>query len=261
MKLLLACTVVLAASASCAQTAPTPSFVTGTPQDEAAIRAIIKDLSADKPNAHVAPDVDWENAFGIRYFDLKKRDAFYHAVVSPLQKEDTDSTLEVKVRFPTADTAIADEYWHVVGQLDVETHKPGPDRWGRTTYFFTKHDGTWTEVLERVADLRLPYYKHYDTMPMAVPVPAATLASYAGTYELTADHSQRTIAVSGDHLTVASAKRTRVAIPTSATEFLLFSPADLAEYAKLRFEKDASGNVTGILTYETNEPMGTLKKK
>ena len=137
------------ALSSAAARAESFSFAAGNPQDEAAIRAIVADASAGRPSSHVASNLDWENAFGIRYTDLAKRDAFYGAVVLPLQKDDTDTTLEVKVRFLDGGTAIADEYWHIVGQLDVATHKPGPDRWGRTTYIFSKHSGSWTEVLRR----------------------------------------------------------------------------------------------------------------
>lgn len=155
-------------------------FAAGSAQDEAAIRAIVADAAAGRPNPHIAANLDWENPFGIRYGDLAKRDAFYHAFVSPLQKDDTDTTLEVKVRFLDAGTAVADEYWHTVGQLDVATHKPGPDRWGRTTYIFSERSGSWTEVLERVADLRVAWYHHYDALPQAAPVPAAALASLTG---------------------------------------------------------------------------------
>jgi len=148
-------------------------FAAGSAQDGAAIRAIVADAAAGRPNSHFAANLDWENAFGIRCTDLAKRNAFYHAVVSPLQKDDTDTTLEVKSRFLDAGTAVADEYWHTVGRLDVTTHKPGPDRWGRTTYIFSKRSGSWTEVLERVADLRLAWYPHYDALPKPAPIPAA----------------------------------------------------------------------------------------
>ena len=211
------------------------SFSQGTAQDETEIRAIVANSAAGRPEPRIAANLDWENAFGIRYTDLKKRDAFYHAVVTPLQKNDSDSTLEVKIRYLDPNTAVADECWHVIGQLDVATRKPGPDRWGRTTYICVKRDGHWIEVLERVADLRLAYYKHYDAMPKPIPVPAATLASYAGKYVFANDQSARSIKVEGDHLIVASAKRSRIAIPSSSSDFLVFDPNDLAEYAEPAF--------------------------
>ncbi|HEY0795448.1 MAG TPA: hypothetical protein VGD64_06680 [Acidisarcina sp.] len=249
----------LVVSITVAQT-PGSSFVTGSKEDEAAIRAIVSDTSEDRKNAHIAADLDWENAFGIRYFDLKKRDAFFGAIVKPLQKNTTSSELEVKVRFVTTDVAVADEYWHVVGQLDMETRKPGPDRWGRTTYVFTKRDGVWTEVLERVADLRYAYYKHYDQLPAAVAVPRATLEAYAGNYEFDDDKSQRMIAVEGDHLTVASTKHLRVAIPVSPTDFLVFDPGDLAEYIKLHFETDGAGKTTAAVSDEVGDEIGKMIK-
>ena len=171
------------------------------------------------------------------------------------------STLEVKIRYLDSHTAVADEYWHIIGQLDVATHKPGPDRWGRTTYVMVKQGGHWMEVLERVADLREAYYKHYDLLPKAVPVPAAILASYAGSYVFVDDKSTRSVTVEGDHLVVASAKRSRIAIPTSPTDFLLFDPGDLAEYAKLHFNQPATGPMQATLEYATGDVIGMLEKK
>ncbi len=214
------------------------SFVPGSQSDEAVIREIMKQRAADKSDPHVAADLDWENAFGIRYNNLKKMTAFYGEAVTPLQKNDTDNTLEVKVKFITPEIAVADEYWHIVGQLDYKTNQPGPDRWGRTTYIFKKENGTWTEVMERVADLRIPYFKHYDALPTAAAVPAATLASYAGTYRRTLGGAPVTISVNGDRLNVVSKHGKFVAIPTSATEFLVFDPNDLAEYTHYTFTAD-----------------------
>lgn len=236
------------------------SFVEGSAADEAQIRSIVRDASAERPNPHVAPDLDWENAFGIRYNNLKTRDAFYKDAVAPLQKDDADTTLEVKVRFLTPDAAVADEYWHIVGQLDMDTHKPGPDRWGRTTYIFTKKDGVWTEVLERVADLRLAYYKHYDHLPQSAAVPPATLASLAGKYQLVQNRVPITLSVEGDHLLYTSPKRTRVLVPLSATEFLAFDPADTAEYLRLVFSRNAAGRPLAHITYDTGEAIDTLER-
>jgi hypothetical protein len=208
----------------------------------------------------VSPALDWENAFGIRYSDLKKRDAFFGAVVAPLQKNSTASTLEVKIRFVTRDVAVADQYWHVVGQLDLATHRPGPDRWGRTTYVFTHGGQGWTEVLERVADLRYGYYRHYDALPKAAAVGAAVLARYAGTYAFSDNGAQRVIAVAGDHLTVTGGTKRRVAVPVSATEFLLFDPNDLAEYSRLRFAADATGGLRATVSDEVGDVVGTMAR-
>ena len=236
------------------------SFAAGTKEDEAAIRAIVIASSAGIPDPHLAADLDWENAFGIRYVDLKKRDAFYKDVVSPLQKDAADTTLEVKVKFVAPDVAVADEYWHVVGQLNQETNKPAPDRWGRTTYILKKQDGAWTEVMERIADLRLPYYKHYDALPKAFAVPSETLASYAGTYEAVRGRNLAAVSVSGDHLQVSLRGRQRTAIPVSETEFLLFDPEDLAQYLTMRFAKESDGNLSAALSYPTGEPIAKAMK-
>ncbi len=248
---------ILAAASMVAQTA---IFPTGTKEDEAAIRAIVAASSAGAPDPRMASNLDWENAFGLRYFDLKKRDHFYHDVVSPLQKDAANTTLEVKVKFIEANVAVADEYWHVVGQIDQETNKPGADRWGRTTYILKKQDGVWMEVMERVADLRLPYYKHYDALPAAFPVPQETLASYAGTYEAVRGRNLAVVTVSGDHLLVTLRGRKRTGIPVSATEFLLFDPDDLSEYLKLQFAKEADGNTSAALLYATGEPIAKAMK-
>jgi ketosteroid isomerase-like protein len=236
------------------------NFATATVEDEAAIRAIVKASSAGTSDVHIAADLDWENAFGIRYFELKKRDAFYKDVVAPLQKDAADTTLEVKIRFVEPNVAVADEYWHVAGQIDQATNKPGADRWGRTTYILKKQDGAWTEVLERVADLRLPYFKHYDAMPKAFPVPPETLVSYAGSYEAVRGRKLADVTVSGDHLQVTVRGRQRAAIPVSATEFLLFDPDDLAQYWKLDFAKESDGNLSAALSYATGEQIAKAMK-
>ena len=78
--------------------------------------AIVNDLEAERPDPHVAADLDWENAFGIRYTDLKKRDAFYGSVVKPQFAQADSSTLEIKIKYiEPGDVAIADSYWHVAG--------------------------------------------------------------------------------------------------------------------------------------------------
>jgi hypothetical protein len=202
--------------------------------DEAAIREYIE--NGEKPTKYVrpAPDLDWENAFGVRYTSLAKRDAFYSAVVKPLQAGDTGGTLEVKVRFVEPTLAIADEYWREIGQRDVVTLKRGPIRSGRTTYVFQKTNGIWTEILERVADLRSPYYKHYTALPVPVHLAPATLAKFLGTYRTPSGHTIR-FASAGDRFAVVFSRYpgSRVGIPRSATEVLIFDPNDLAEYERL----------------------------
>jgi hypothetical protein len=236
------------------------SFVAGTAEDEAAIRGILKVADDDEPSTHVAADLDWENAFGVRYMDLKRRDAFYHQFVTPLQTKSTFSVLEVKVKFVNPETAVADEYWRIVGQLNSRTGKTGADRWGRTTYVFAKAEGRWTEVLERITDLRLPYFKHYETRPEAVKLPEGTLERLAGKYEVTEDHSPVTMTVEGDHLIYAGPKRSMIAVPVSATEFLLFERDDAEEYTKLEFGKDAAGKTTVGLLSAWGAPFGTLER-
>jgi hypothetical protein len=254
-----------ACGAGFAQAPAAASFVSGTKDDEAQIMAILKSSDIDEPSLHVAADLDWENAFGIRYTNLAKRDLFYKKYVTPLQKDGTFTRLEVKIKFIEPNVAVADEYWREQGQLNRETQKPGPDRWGRTTYVFTRKDGVWAEVLERVADIRLPYFKHYDSLPPAAKVDTAVLASYAGVYESQAaadfPKGQAVLKVNGDHLEFSTEDLgSEVAIPTSATEFLLMDPNDLAEYLKCVFSKDADGKI--IVTYLTfqDKPIGKMAK-
>jgi hypothetical protein len=223
--------------------------------DDAAVRRIVANLEADEPDPHVSPALDWENAFGIRYDNLKKRDAFYGAVVKPQFKAATDNTLETRVRFVTPDVAVADTYWHVVGQVYAGQTKAGPDRWGRTTYILKKEDGAWIEVIERVADLRLPYYRHITEVPKAAPVPHAVLESYVGRYTSPsgdADPVTVDVAVQGDHLTMTTRRGVSPAIPTSQTDFLVFlSPDDTAEYYKASFS-----NRNGVVSYALSEAWG-----
>jgi hypothetical protein len=227
--------------------------------DEAAIRAIF--TSDDQSAAsHRAADLDWENAFGIRYTDSRKREAFYSGNVTPLQATSTEQSLEVKVHFIGPTLAVADVYKHRVGQLDVATHKPGPDRWIRVTAVLEKRDLVWTEVLERIADLRLPYYVHYDSLPAAVPVPPRTLAGYAGVYHDSAGKPFATVSAVGDHLVLKTARRAYIVTPTSARTFLSFDPDDLAEYDKVTFATDPAGRVTLSLTDMVDVPISLLTK-
>ncbi len=233
--------------------------------DEATIRQIVANLEADRPDAHVSPNLDWENAFGIRYASLQKRDAFYGAVVKPQLDNASNNTLETKVAFPAPDVAVADTYWHIAGQVYAGQTKPGPDRWGRTTYIFSKANGQWTEVIERVADLRSPYYKHIASIPAAVAVPATVLQSYAGHYTAAAvagkPPSTADITVTGDHLTISRHGGTLLAIPTSASDFLIFfDPNDSAEYLKASFA--VQNGVTEVKLSEAwDEPLVTLQRQ
>jgi hypothetical protein len=240
--------------------APPTAFATGTKADEAAIRSVIDAEEDTGESPHIAPNLDWENAFGIRYTDLKKRNDFFNAVVKPLQAKADSGILEVKISFLKPDLAVADEYWHIVGQIDQATNKPGADRWGRTTFVFEKLGGDWTMVLSRVADLRAPYYKHFDAIPPAVSVASATLASYAGTYERVAGKPSAVVSVTGDHLLVVLRGQTYTAIPMSSTEFLVFDPNDLAEYTKLIFKPGTAGKVSLVLERASGETLEEATK-
>ena len=248
----------VAISAALSAQSLTTSFVNGSSTDEAAIRAIVATQSADQEDPHVASDLDWENAFGIRYTDLKKRNDWYSANVKPQFKDAVSKTLEVKGRFLEPTVAVADEYWHVTGQVYGGETKPAADRWGRTTYIFERRDGAWMEVMERVADLRSPYYKHYDALPIAVPVASAILTSYAGKYETKAGTQLVEVSVFGDRLTLKTRRGTYTGIPISDTEFLGFDANDLAEYYKIAFSLTPGTAGDSKLTITLNTANGKL---
>lgn len=231
-----------------------PSFVPGTPADEAAIRAILA-LEENGDRSGLASDLDWENAFGVRYADEKKRAVFYHAIVDPQQSQSTKAFLEARIEFVEPTVAIADVYGHRVGQIDEKTGKTGADRWLRNTFVFKKENGVWVGVAERIADLRYPWYRHYDAMPPAFPVRAQTLASYAGRYEFASDHSVQVVTVAADHLLIKSAHGDRTLIPTSATDFLAFHPDDLAQYLQMSFRKDSSGHMILSVADESGQTV------
>jgi len=225
------------------QTRPSTDTASSTQDaDEAEIRAYIQNGEAETPFVKEAPDLDWENAFGIRYNNLAKRDAFYSAAVAPLQVGDTGGTLEVRVRFVGPSLAVADEYWHEVGQRDVDTLKRGPDRWGRTSYILQKTDGKWTEIIERVADLRLAYYRHYDALPAPAPLSDAAFAKLEGTFRFR--RSTLTLARAADRFTVTrrsivnpAERATLVGIPISSSTVLIFDPSDIAEYSTMEYSE------------------------
>ncbi len=77
--------------------------------DEEAIRAIVE--SRDKQVVHSAPDLDWENAFGVRKNTLSELQAFLDEHLAPTLTEAQRTILETRVRFITPDLALADEYW------------------------------------------------------------------------------------------------------------------------------------------------------
>jgi hypothetical protein len=258
-----ACTVLiwiaLTSSASLVAQPASTSFSSGTAADEQVIRAIVATQSGDQEDPRVAADLDWENAFGVRYSNLRKRNDWFNANIKPQFKDAKNSTLEVKVRFLEPTVAVADEYWHVAGQVYAGETKPGADRWGRTTYIFKKEAGSWIEVMERVADLRSAYFKHYDQLPAAIPVPASTLASYAGKYVTSAGAQIADVSVSGDHLEIASRGSKYVAIPTSSTEFLSFHPDDLASYYQIAFSiSPGSTKKDGKVSMTLSRPSGEL---
>ena len=113
--------------------------------------------------------------------------------------------------------------------------------------------------MERVADLRGSYFKHYETLPAAAPVPAATLASYAGTYEVAPGHTF-TIEVAGDRLSLISRGTTYTAIPTSPTEFLGFRGDDTASYQKLSFTTTPGAMPKVAMSYADGTPIATATK-
>ena len=232
--------------------------------DEVMVRSIVGNLEAEKPETHVSPRLDWENAFGIRYADLKKRDAFYVSIVKPQFKSATSTTLEPSMSFPSPTVAVADTYWHVAGQVYAGQSKAGPDRWGRTTYILVKENGIWTEAIERVADLRLPFYQHLDAVPASVPVSSGLLNAYAGHYIGGPPSGTTTavdVAVTGDHLTFSGKRGPRTAIPTSDSNFLVFLKVDdAAEYYKATFTVD-NGHDRYELCEAWGEWLGVFEKR
>lgn len=243
------------------QAAAGSSFVSLSPQDEREIRAAI--LSDAVGNAHpqIASDLDWENAFGVRYNDLQRRDAFYRNIIERLTRKAEDDSREIKIKLVSPDVAVADEYWRLTGELDQSTGEAGPERWGRTTYVLKRTDGQWTVVIERIADLRKPYYTHFKKYPEAYPVPKKKLDSYAGKFEV-APGVRYDVQVSGDHLEVTTGPGPGrfLAIPRSESDFVLFlDPNDLENYKYLSYGRDKDGAVQ--LTVSDQAGPGTVAKK
>ncbi len=57
-------------------------------------------------------------------------------------------------------------------------------------------------MLERVADLRIPYFKHYDALPAPVAVSPEILATYAGSYQKSWGEKVVEVSVKGDRLSI-----------------------------------------------------------
>jgi hypothetical protein len=226
--------------------------------DEAAIRAFIDGGEIATAAVTIAPNFDWDNAFGVRYNDLTKLNAFRRGTVAPLQVASNRIELELRVQFVGPDVAVADEYSHRIGQLDVDTKQTGPDRWERTTFVFQRVNGTWVETIKRIADLRAVYYHHYDALPEPAQLSASALSAFAGTYEF----GSRTLTLrrDSDRFIVTSSSTERpgpfVGIPISASTLLIFDPSDLAEYRILERSGASvtlklSGDLTGKIVTKT----------
>ena len=152
--------------------------------------------------------------------------------------------LETKIRFVAPTVAVVDVYSHLVGQKDSFTGQPGADRWIRNTYVVTKSNQQWTVVLQRIADLRSPWYPHGNAFPPAAPVSPAVLESYQGTYAARPD-AVFEVLPEGDHLGVKSNGVAGVAIPRSDTEFLYFrDSSDPGNNSFWVFSKAADGTMT-----------------
>ena len=237
MRTILSLGLIAAFTLAFAHAAPRPSTTdeVATAADEAAIRAIIAAERDGHPDPHIARNMDWENAFGVRFTDAANRARLLHYVATKLQAHATAETLETRIAVLDPAMAVADEYWHVAGQIDQATGKPGADRWGRTSFILRKQNGDWSLVAERIADLRIPYYRHFTTLPQPVPVPSTILASYAGRYVTDTGKADSRVTVEGDHLLVQADGAQGIGIATSQNDFLVFMPGNLERYYTLHF--------------------------
>jgi hypothetical protein len=242
----------LAALPARAQTSP-PSIAHAPSHaaDEAAIRAFIDGGEVETAAVRIAPDFDWDNAFGVRYHDLTKLNAFRRGTVAPLQTSSHRTFLELRVQFVGNDVAVADEYSQRIGQLDVDTKQRGPDRWERTTFIFQRVNGTWMETIKRIADLRAAYYHHYATLPTPARLSSSELAAFAGAYQF----GSRTLNLrrDTDRFIVTTNSQSLpgplVGIPISVSTLLIFDPNDLAEYRILeRTGASATLSLSGDVT-------------
>ena len=236
-----------------------PSFVTGSAEDEAAIRKVLAQKRA-LTEEHRAPDIDWENAFGVRFDNREKLDAFTNKQLAPTLASAATATLEVKIRFLEPSLAIADMYSRTAGQVETATGKSLPDRWVRVTSILKKTDGSWSEILLRIADLRQPWYEHFSSLPKPVSIPAPTLAQYAGTYEASPGALYE-ISVDGSYLAVKTVSGTGIAIPRSDNEFLYFRDRSVpGNYTFVRFLKSLDGTMTFTESGPGNDHPLSLKK-
>ena len=146
--LLLGLFTLCAISTACAQNkALQPN---GTAADETSITQMLTPWGSTQV---YSSNVDWENAFGRRFDDLKTLNQFKSEILAPTIKNAEKTTLSLRVEVLSADIAIADRYWLLTGQID-DSGKKLADRHGRTTYVIRKVEGKWVIVVERIADLR-----------------------------------------------------------------------------------------------------------
>ena len=219
---------------------PRQSFVTGAAEDEAAIRRVL--ALGPESKQHAAVDLDWENAFGVRFNSFDTLNAFLTKRLGPTEANATLTTLETKIRFVDPSIAVADAYIRLVGQINRNTGKTLPERWIRETYVLKKFGDNWILILERVADLRAPWYRHFTSLPS--PVSVSTLGLYVGTYEARPGLRYQ-ISRDVSHLVVKTSEGTGIAIPGSDTKFFYFrDPSVPGNYHLFIFSKLPDGTIT-----------------
>jgi hypothetical protein len=151
-------------------------------------------------------------------------------------------------------------YFQTAGQVEPATGNTLPDRWIRTTSILEKNNGSWAEILVRVADLRQPWYQHFTTLPSPVSVPTSTLALYAGRYRATPQFTYE-ISLEGDRLAVKTPAGIGVAIPRSDSEFFYFGDRSVpGNYTFIKFSKAPDGTMTLTESGPRNDRPVMVKK-
>jgi len=145
--------------AAVAQAPPADSRKLGTPEDEAAVRAIVnhwqqtwEHFDASYLKGDFAEDADWQNAFGVRIQGGAKILEFMTGMVKRPTVQGRQTTWDdPEIRFVRADVALAYRNYRTVGQKTA-VGKEMPQRNTHASWFLTKDGGRWRIVSQVIYD-------------------------------------------------------------------------------------------------------------
>lgn len=143
-----------------AQTVNKQSKVSGSLQDETAIKAILNSFT-DAWNKHdakafsliFAEDADFTNIRGMSVTGREEVEKFHAPMFATRFKDTNQKITKSKIRFIRADVAAVDGWWEMTGAKDT-AGRDTPFRKGILNFVMTKDSGKW--LIAVMHNLELP---------------------------------------------------------------------------------------------------------